>query len=98
MSAHEKTKITKGVREMTTKELIQWLNDYANRNGHNADDRENLELIKRRLLTYLDGKEMYDAMSAVLCDPEGNPCFLGSDGDRQVIADAMGRWKRSSSS
>ena len=42
---------------------------------------------------YLDAmravKLMRDAMLAVLCDPEGNPCFAGSDGDRQVIADCL---------
>lgn len=30
-----------------------------------------------------------EAMLAVLCDPEGTPCFEGSDGDRQVIADVL---------
>lgn len=30
-----------------------------------------------------------DAIQSVLCDPEGNPCFHGSDADRQVISDAM---------
>lgn len=26
---------------------------------------------------------------AVLCDPEGAPCFHGSDGDRKAIADVL---------
>lgn len=32
-----------------------------------------------------------NAMENVLCDPEGIPCFQGSDGDRQVIYDAMSK-------
>lgn len=31
----------------------------------------------------------FSAMQSVLCDPEGNPCFAGSDMDRQIIKDAM---------
>jgi chromosome segregation ATPase len=34
-------------------------------------------------------KHKDDAMLAVLCDPEGSPCFAGSDGDRKIIADAL---------
>jgi hypothetical protein len=34
-------------------------------------------------------EKMRGAMLSVLCDPEGNPCFEGSDGDRQVIRDAL---------
>jgi hypothetical protein len=34
-------------------------------------------------------KVLQEAMLAVLCDPEGNPCFSGSDGDRKTIADAL---------
>lgn len=33
--------------------------------------------------------KLQDAVLAVLCDPEGNPCFRGSDGDRAVIAEAL---------
>ncbi len=32
---------------------------------------------------------MKSAIQSVLCDPEGNPCFVGSAGDRQVIAEIL---------
>lgn len=31
----------------------------------------------------------HESMLAVLCDPEGTPCFDGSNGDREVIAEAL---------
>ncbi len=34
-------------------------------------------------------RELREAMQSVLCDPEGIPCFYGSDGDRQVIYEAL---------
>lgn len=34
-------------------------------------------------------KTLQDAMLSVLCDPEGVPCFRGSDGDRKIIAEAL---------
>ncbi len=33
--------------------------------------------------------KLREAMLSVLCDPEGTPCFSGSDGDRAVIAEAL---------
>ncbi len=33
--------------------------------------------------------KLREAMLSVLCDPEGVPCFSGSDGDRAVIAEAL---------
>ena len=29
------------------------------------------------------------SLQAILCDPEGTPCFAGSDGDRRVAVDAF---------
>lgn len=40
-----------------------------------ADIRELLDLVEMQ----------HEAMLDVLCDPEGVPCFHGSDGDRAVI-------------
>lgn len=34
-------------------------------------------------------KQQHESMLAVLCDPEGTPCFDGSNGDREVIAEAL---------
>lgn len=28
-------------------------------------------------------------LRAILCDPEGNPCFEGSDGDRQIAREVF---------
>lgn len=30
-----------------------------------------------------------NTIQALFCDPEGNPCFAGSDGDRLIIAEAL---------
>jgi hypothetical protein len=80
--------------QTTTKDLICWLHDYANAKGHTGDDREKLYIIEARLRAYQDGKAMYEAMQAVLCDPEGVPCFSGSDGDRAIISDAMDGYRK----
>ena len=34
-------------------------------------------------------QQLKEAVLSVLCDPEGRPCFAGSDGDRKVIDDAL---------
>lgn len=34
-------------------------------------------------------RQQHESMLAVLCDPEGTPCFDGSNGDREVIAEAI---------
>lgn len=34
-------------------------------------------------------RRQHESMLAVLCDPEGTPCFDGSNGDREVIAEAL---------
>jgi len=36
-----------------------------------------------------DNARLREAILSVLCDQEGNPCFAGSDGDRQVIREAL---------
>ena len=33
--------------------------------------------------------EALEQLKSVLCDPEGNVCISGSDGDRKVISDAL---------
>lgn len=44
-----------------------------------------------RELAAAQGREakLREAMLAVLCNPDGVPCFEGSDGDRAVIAEAL---------
>jgi hypothetical protein len=36
-----------------------------------------------------DKERLLDAIDAVLCDPEGQACFLGTDADRAVIQDSI---------
>lgn len=45
-------------------------------------ERENAELRENK-------KRLLDAIDAVLCDPEGQACFGGTDADRAVIQDAI---------
>ncbi len=33
--------------------------------------------------------DLYETVIALFCDPEGNPCMAGSDGDREVLAAAL---------
>ena len=36
-----------------------------------------------------DNKRLRSVIQALFCDPEGNPCFQGSDGDREVLREAL---------
>lgn len=59
--------------ETDSKEIIRELNELLDR-VEKAEARE---------------AKLRDAVLAVLCDPDGRPCFNGSDGDRAVIAEAL---------
>ena len=63
---------------------------------HSSEDGFNALLFTRppitserelELLAVIE--QMRNAMLAILCDPEGVPCFAGNNGDRKVIADAL---------
>jgi len=51
------------------------------------------EIVKEQQATITEQAakiaELREAILSVLCDPERNPCFEGSDGDRQVIREAL---------
>lgn len=50
---------------------------------------ENNALQQQLLECQAREAKLRDAVLAVLCDPDSEPCFSGSDGDRKVIAEAL---------
>jgi len=55
-----------------------------------------LALIEERNQLRANVARLREAVFSVLCDPDGNPCFAGSDGDRQVIREALDATKAKS--
>jgi len=53
--------------------------------GRRMFDKE----VARNVELAAQNQAMRKAMFAILCDPEGTPCFRGSDGDRAVIAEVI---------
>lgn len=48
-----------------------------------------VRVIEQLAAAQATNAKLREAMLSVLCDPEGVPCFEGSDGDRAVIAEAL---------
>ena len=72
-----------GGTETLQKQLAKWQESSANAAGEAlALSHERDKLRKQNVL-------LREAVLAVCCDPEGKVCIRGSDGDREVIQEAL---------
>lgn len=74
--------------EMTTLNQLEALAKAANKDS--GYGRHYMRIDPFIVLTLIElVRQQHESMLAVLCDPEGTPCFDGSNGDREVIAEAL---------
>lgn len=57
--------------------------------GHAVLDAINARTALSAMPQQRELVEALESLRAVLCDPEGTPCFRGSDGDRLAVRDAL---------
>lgn len=86
---------------MEAQNVVQMFEDNIESEDDCFDNFEYLiEFIQQRDATIRQSekakvKELVESVKSVLCDPDGEPCFAGSDGDRKVIKDGLAKFQTS---
>lgn len=83
---------------MTYDQAVAWLEEILDRPlmlGFKINVRAVLAVLERE---HEEAERLRNSilndMAAVLCDPDGNVCIRGSDGDRKVLQDAIDRARK----